>query len=96
MLTPKVIPVSKFILPFGYGITLGHWLLVRKDSKDLAYVIQHEKVHWAQWQKEGSYFKWLGKYIWSTLRYGYTNNPYEKEAVEVGSINSRGNHHDRK
>ena len=89
MSIPKVILVSKYILPFGYGITLGHWLLVREDSKDLAYVIQHERVHWAQWQKEGSYIKWLMKYLWCNIRYGYVNNPYEKEAVKKGFNKSR-------
>jgi hypothetical protein len=87
MSIPKVILVSKYILPFGYGITLGNWLLVRKDSEDLAYVIQHERIHWAQWQKEGSYFKWLAKYIFANIKYGYANNPYETEAVTKASNN---------
>ena len=86
---PRVVLVSKYILPFGYGLTLGHWLLVREDSKDLAYVIQHERVHWAQWQKEGGYFRWLAKYLWYTLRHGYEANPYEVEAVNEGYYRSR-------
>lgn len=76
----KIIQVSKWILPFGYGITLGNWLLVRKDSNNLEYVIEHEKVHFRQWNEEGSYLKWLIKYINYLIKYGYYENPYEVEA----------------
>jgi len=86
---PNIKLVSKWILPFGYGICLRNLLLVRKDSNNVKYVIEHEKVHWKQWQEEGSYTKWLFKYIKYLIRYGYMNNPYEVEARELGSANSR-------
>lgn len=85
----KIIKVSKWILPFGYGITLGHWLIVRKDSSNIEYVIAHEKVHWRQWQAEGSYFKWLFKYILQVIEYGYKDCPYEVEARTMATIITR-------
>ena len=85
----KVVLVSKWVMPFGYGITLGHWLLVRKDSSNLEYVIAHEKIHWRQWQVEGSYFKWLFKYMHQVIKYGYRDCPYEVEARTMGAMMSR-------
>jgi len=87
----KIVLVSKWILPFGYGITLGNWLIVRKDSNNLEYVIEHEKVHFRQWCEEGSYFRWLFKYVRYLIKYGYEENPYEVEArlMAESMLNSR-------
>ena len=85
---PRILLVPKWVLPFGYGLTLWHWLLVRKDSSNLNYVIEHEKWHWRQWQIEGSYLIWLVKWITYTIQYGYKNNPYEVEARLMGVANS--------
>lgn len=42
----------------------------------------HEDYHKIQWLAEGT-FKFAVKYIYYNLRYGYKNNPYEKEAGPV-------------
>lgn len=81
----KIILVNKWILPFGYGVTIGKYLLIRKDSHNLKYVIEHEKVHYRQWNTEGSYLKWLIKYIKYLVQYGYEDNPYEVEARTMAS-----------
>ena len=79
-MSPNLKLVSKWVLPFGYGICLGSYLVVREDSKNLPRVIAHELAHYNQWQLEGSYLKWLAKYIVELLRVGYTDNEYEKAA----------------
>ncbi len=85
---PRILLVPKWVLPFGYGLTLWHWLLVRKDSINLNYVIEHEKAHWRQWQIEGSYLIWAIKWMGYTIKYGYEENPYEVEARLMGVANS--------
>ena len=84
----KIIEVSKYIMPFGYGICLPFGiLLVRKDSQDLAYIKAHEVGHYMQVQEEGSYLKWLFKYLKENLTKGYRNNRYEVNAINYGIAN---------
>ena len=40
---------------------------------------RHENRHKAQWVEQGT-FKFLALYLIYTLRYGYTNNPFEVDA----------------
>lgn len=39
----------------------------------------HEMVHFEQMDREGT-FRFVVKYLWYALRYGYWQNPYEIEA----------------
>lgn len=39
----------------------------------------HEECHKLQWRRDGA-FKFIMKYLWYQLRYGYAKNPYEVEA----------------
>lgn len=56
---------------------LNHWYYKARDS---AYVlIAHERVHEANIQREGPW-KFTAMYLWYLVRYGYWNNPYEREA----------------
>ena len=43
---------------------------------------RHEQQHLNQIEKEGSW-KFVFKYLFYLLKYGYTNNPYEVEAREA-------------
>ncbi len=42
----------------------------------------HECYHLEQVESEGR-FKFVVKYLWYLIRYGYDNNPYEVEAREA-------------
>jgi len=77
--------VPKYILPFGYGLTLWKLVLVRKDSQDLPYVIAHEAQHVKQWVENG-FFKFPYLYIKELLKNGYQNNIYEVEARYYGRL----------
>jgi hypothetical protein len=46
---------------------------------------KHEDHHKVQWREEGT-IKFLIKYLWYSLRYGYKNNPYEVEAVSASEV----------
>lgn len=39
----------------------------------------HELVHFEQMDREGT-LRFCVKYLWYAARYGYWNNPYEREA----------------
>jgi hypothetical protein len=82
----KVIKVKQWVLPFGYGICLGKYLLVvdPKDKAKLAGRIGHEVCHYHQWKAEGSYIKWLIRYLLENISMGYQDNKYEIEARHAG------------
>lgn len=84
----KVIYVPKWILPFGYGLTIYKLVLVRKDSKDIDYVREHELVHVQQWTKLGL-FRFPYEYIKEFIKNGYNDNVFEKQARELGYRRSK-------
>lgn len=57
--------------PFGIYI-----LPERLNNEGL---VQHERAHWAQWQRMGTLRYYL-TYVFQVLRYGYRNAPMEREA----------------
>jgi len=81
----KIVKVSKYILWFGYGLTLWKLVLVRDDAKDLPYVIAHEATHVDQWTRIG-FFKFPYLYAKELYRVGYIENKYEVEARSRGSL----------
>jgi hypothetical protein len=67
---------------FGKTICLHN---VSRDQflEDESYVF-HEVTHVKQWLKHG-YFIFPIKYVYYSFKYGYYNNPFEKEAREMES-----------
>jgi len=69
-------------MPFEgeWAITIGQTAYLTCDS---CYVDndwhRHEDKHKEQWKREG-YLKFIIKYLWYNIRYGYQNNPFEMEA----------------
>ena len=55
-----------------YNVTKTHLL------QDQSY-LRHEVAHVKQWQLHGL-FAFTFWYIWYSIRHGYYNNPFEKEA----------------
>ena len=45
---------------------------------------KHEQAHIEQVKRDGR-FKFICKYLYYNIKYGYKNNPYEVEAREVAS-----------
>lgn len=63
-----------------HGVTLpplGVFVLAERMGDEV--LIRHEQAHWAQYERMGA-VKFYAAYLWYTLRYGYTNNPLEREA----------------
>jgi hypothetical protein len=69
----------------GYAITFGQTAYysvskerVEADPKWIAHENQHKK----QYKDEG-FIKFIIKYLYYSIRYGYKDNPYEVEARKV-------------
>jgi hypothetical protein len=86
MIRPAKWPVRWFLRTFGYGgVALppfGIYILAERITEES--LIQHEKIHWVQYQRMGA-IKYYLTYVWQVLRYGYWNAPMEREAR--GEIN---------
>ena len=81
----KIIYVSKWVIPWGYGITLTpNLILIRKDSIDKIYVREHELIHVEQMKRLG-YFRFLYEYFKELIKVGYMNNKFEIQARELGT-----------
>ena len=78
----KISLVPKWVLPFGYGLTLYKWAIVARGPYQ-AYTMAHEAEHVRQWTTEG-FFKWPIKYFYYLIKFGYEKNPYEVKAVAAG------------
>jgi hypothetical protein len=62
------------------AVTLRHTVVVHPDARLTPRLLAHELTHVRQW-KEDPLFPL--RYTLGSLRYGYRNNPYEREAREV-------------
>jgi hypothetical protein len=65
---------------YVYGVSIPNFVA---DKKWLL----HELKHVQQYQEQGTII-FLLKYIYYTMRYGYYDNPYEKEARNAEDDNS--------
>ena len=77
--------VPKWVMPWGYGLTLYKLVLVRKDSKNIEYVKQHELKHVEQWTRQG-FFRFIYLYLKELIKNGYKSNIYEAEARDYNKI----------
>jgi hypothetical protein len=89
-LSHKVAPVYKVkrLFPFWMNIigqSHGEYIFIHEDYWDTAKgkrTIPHEYVHVWQSRTLGWWgLKFIVKYIWYLIRYGYEKNPFEVEAV---------------
>ncbi len=68
------------------AMVLGNYILLYNVSRQ--HFLQsntwvcHELVHVQQWHRH-TYLGFLAKYLWYSIRYGYTNNPFEVEASKL-------------
>ena len=58
-------------------------VFVRKGVRLSERLLAHELCHVVQWEREGLAF--AGRYLFSVLRHGYHNSPYEIEARQAES-----------
>lgn len=76
---PKVY-VSNFVVGKYNAKTLPPFgIFVSEAQKDNQRLIEHELIHWHQYQKEGL-INFTRNYLKSNKQFGYDLNPYEIEA----------------
>ena len=61
------------------GRTIHLFNISEKEFLSSTRLVRHEYKHLEQYQRLGT-FRFLGLYLWYSLRYGYYQNPLEKEA----------------
>lgn len=79
----KYIPVKKFVAMAVFPL-----IFVREDRAEefTKEVENHEKIHFAQ-QKELFLIGFYLLYLFYWIKYGYRNNPFEKEAYTYQGFN---------
>ena len=75
-----IIIENKYIPIRGFSaMAIWPFIFIRIDCKIYKYTINHEKIHFAQ-QKELFFIGFYILYLFYHLKYGYDNNPFEREA----------------
>ena len=89
----RVVPVP-FVSPGSAAMTLGRWILIRRDRLDDAALLHHELVHVRQWREQGVLgflTRYLSAYLRGRLRGlghwdAYRGIPAEAEASQCVSV----------
>ena len=92
----RIVPVP-FVSPGSAAITLGRWILIRRDRLHDAALLHHELVHVRQWREQGLarfLVRYLSAYVRGRLRGldhwdAYRQIPAEVEASSCVSATSR-------
>jgi hypothetical protein len=69
------------ISPFTAGLALRYGIYVRSDFVSDRYLVAHELVHTAQYERCGSFDTFLRQYLHQCLSIGYPEAPMEQEAI---------------
>jgi len=62
------------------AMCLRHGIFVQKDQGDKHELVYHELVHTRQYQQIGSLTKFMRRYLFECLHFGYHDAPMEQEA----------------
>ena len=73
--------IKWFLIKYKFAaITLPPFgIFVLKDRLNDVKLLEHEQIHWNQYDRMG-FIKFYVLYLYYNLKYGYWNNPMEKEA----------------
>jgi hypothetical protein len=74
--------LTGFLSPSTYGLSLRYGIYVREDGVGDRFLVAHELVHTAQYERYGSFAAFLRQYLHECLTVGYSSSPLEREAVE--------------
>jgi len=67
--------------PFTAGLSLRYGIYVRSEFVDDRFLIAHELVHTAQYERCGGIIEFLRQYLHECLAIGYPDAPMEQEAI---------------
>lgn len=74
-----------FLTPATRGLTLQYGIFVRSDCWRDRFLIAHELVHTAQYERLGGIVPFLRKYLFECVTIGYPQAPMEQEAIRVAA-----------
>jgi hypothetical protein len=69
------------ISPHTAGLTLRHGIYLRSDFAHDRFLVAHELVHTAQYERLGGFTPFLRQYLHECLSVGYPDTPLEQEAI---------------
>jgi hypothetical protein len=69
------------ISPFTAGLALRYGIYIRRDVFSDRFLVAHELVHTAQYERFGSIIAFLRQYLRECLTVGYPAAPLEQEAI---------------
>jgi hypothetical protein len=69
------------VSPLTAGLSLRYGIYVRRDFAADRFLIAHELVHTAQYERWGSVSAFLRQYLHECLTIGYPEAPMEQEAI---------------
>ncbi|MCF7788503.1 MAG: hypothetical protein K9N47_20445 [Prosthecobacter sp.] len=72
---------TALISPFTAGLALRYGIFVRSDFVGDRFLVAHELVHTAQYERCGSFGAFLRQYLHECLTIGYPDAPMEQEAI---------------
>lgn len=84
---PTEQPLRDELISLGFdfaklaGLTLGYAILIHPQEAKATWLLSHEFVHVAQYERMGLE-KFLGRYLLELKRFGYAHAPLEVEASE--------------
>jgi Domain of unknown function (DUF4157) len=85
------VAVVPFLTPGASGMTVGHFVLLKRGREDDARLLAHELVHVRQWREQGP-LRFLWRYFTAYLsgrrrglghRAAYLAIPFEEEARQL-------------
>ena len=79
---PKIFIRKKLIGGYNGYAAIPFGIFIKESEKDNKMLIEHEMVHWRQFQREGL-IPFLINYGLEALKNGYDKNKYEIEAREL-------------
>lgn len=65
-----------------FGKTIHLYNIHKNEFLNDSRLLKHEMCHVRQYQQQG-FFIFIMKYLWQSIRHGYYNNPFEKEARDA-------------
>lgn len=88
---PKIFYRKKLVNNYNGYILPPFGIFIKESEKDNTALIDHEKIHWKQFQREGL-GSFLFNYTKEALSKGYDQNSYEMEARTVESDYCKNNY----
>jgi hypothetical protein len=91
---PKIFYVEKLIPPFR-GMTIPPFgIFIKKQYKGDESILNHDKIHWKQYQRMGLFLYYF-RYLIQLILIGYDTMPMEMEARQNETEKDKWNYREK-